>query len=154
MGGHFNIDISRINSGDTQKLNNFLKLNQLKQEISTITRPDSNATIDLLATNCEIENESGILNVNVSGHLPIYFIRKKVKEKYNKIDFIGRSYKNLNKETVHIMVEEIDWTLFAQMGVDDCWNYLYDNMKSILNKLCLEKKINLLKIDLYGFLMT
>ena len=85
------------------------------------------------------------MNVNVSDHLPIYFIRKKVKEKYNKIDFKGRSYKNLNKETVHGILEDIDWTLFAQMGVDDCWDYLYNNMKSILNKLCPEKNFKFAK---------
>ena len=50
--------------------------------------------------------ECSTLDINVSDHLPVYLIRKKVKPSNEKIDFKGRSYKNLNKDF-------IDWTTFA-----------------------------------------
>ena len=77
VGGYFNIDIQRTNSIDTKKLVKFFKLIQLKQEIYTVTRPDSNATLDLIASNCDIIKESGTLDINISDHLPIFIIRKK-----------------------------------------------------------------------------
>ena len=74
VGGDFNIDIQRTNSIDTKKLVKFFKLIQLKQEICTVTRPDSNAILDLIATNCDIIKESGTLDINISDHLPIFII--------------------------------------------------------------------------------
>ena len=100
VGGDFNIDIHRVNSIETKKLVKFFKLIQLKQEISTITRPDSNATIDLIASNCDIIKESGTLDINISDHLPIFLVRKKIKVKKINVDFKGRSYKNLTKDKV------------------------------------------------------
>ena len=75
IGGDFNVDLQRTNAGDTKKLNKLLKLNQLHQKINELTRPDSNAILDLIITNCEIVKECGVLNINVSDHLPTYFFR-------------------------------------------------------------------------------
>ena len=139
IGGDFNVDMKRTNSQDTKKLNKFLKLSQLKQKIDKITRPDSNAILDLILTNCEIVKEYGTMNVNVSDHLPVYLIRKKVKFPNDKIDFKGRSYKNLNKDTVENMLRNVDWTNFANLDVDSCWKFMLENIMDILEKLCPEK---------------
>ena len=138
VGGDFNIDMSRKNTIDSKKLIKFFKQIQLKQEISTITRPDSNAILDLIASNCDIIKESGILDINISDHLPIFFIRKKIKKHKTKVDFKGRSYKNLTKDKVKEILDTVDWSTFAQNNVDTCWNFLYNNMKYILDILCPE----------------
>ena len=117
----------------------------LKQKISNITRPDSNAILDLIITNCEILKECDTLDISISDHLPVYFIRKKVKETNIKIDFKGRSYKNLSKETVEEMFSTIDWTSFAQNDVDTCWDFIFDNILVILDKLCPEKTFKFAK---------
>ena len=129
IGGDLNVDMKHMNSQDSKKLNNFLKLSQLKQKIDKVTRPDSNAMLDLIITNCDIVKECSTLDINVSDHLPIYLIRKKVKSPNEKIDFKGRSYKNLNKDTVENMLRNVDWTTFANSDVDSCWNYLLENVR-------------------------
>ena len=75
-----------------------MKTNQLKQIVENITRPDSNTCIDLILTNYDIVKESGIVDINISDHVPIYFVRKKAKIKRTKTAFNGRSYNNLDQE--------------------------------------------------------
>ena len=70
----------------TQKNNRFNKY-QFKQIINTITIPDSNTCIDLIIKNCDIILEHGTINLNISDHLPIYFIRKKAKTNTKKGQF-------------------------------------------------------------------
>ena len=94
IGGDYNINYIKKISPGMKKLSKFCKINQFKQIINTITRPDSNTCIDLILTNSETIKESGALDINISDHLPIFFIRKKVKTIKKKITFKGRSYKN------------------------------------------------------------
>ena len=89
--------------------------------------------------------ECGVLDVNISDHLPIYLIRKKVKSPNEKIDFKGRSYKNINKDTMENMLRNVDWITFANLDVDSCWNYLLENIMDILENLCPEKNFKFAK---------
>ena len=123
----------------------FFELTQLKQEICTITRPDSNAILDLIASNCDIIKESGTLDINISDHLPMFFIRKKIKAQKINVDFKGRSYKNLTKDKVKEILDTVDWSKFAKNYVDVCWNFLYNNMKFVLDTLCPEKMFKFAK---------
>ena len=145
VGGDLNIDMHRKNSIDTKKLIKFFKQIQLKQEICTITRPDSNAILDLIASNCDIIKETGTLDINISDHLPIFLIRKKIKDHKIKVEFKGRSYKNLTKDKVKEILDTVDWANFAQNNVDTCWNFLYNSMKHILDILCPEKSFKFAK---------
>ena len=57
------------------------------------TRPDSNAILDLIKTNCDKVKECSTLDINISDYLPVYLIRKKVKvtnEKNNFKDLVIR----------------------------------------------------------------
>ena len=140
IGGDLNIYMKHINSQDSEKLNTFRKLSQLKQKIDKVTRPDSNAMLDLIITNCDIVKECSTLDINISDHLPVYLIRKKVKVPNEKIDFKGRSYKNLNRDIVENMLRNVDWTIYLNSDVDSCWNYLLGKIMDILEHVCPEKK--------------
>ena len=89
IGGDLNIDILKTNSPNTKRILKFIRTNQLKQLITNVTRPDSNTCIDVIMTNCDIIRDSGIFNINISDHLPIFCIRKKVKEAKIKVNFSG-----------------------------------------------------------------
>ena len=145
IGGDLNIDMKHINSHDTKKLGKFLKLNQLKQKIDKVTRPDSNAILDLIITNCDIVKECNTLDINVSDHLPVYLIRKKKKSPNEKIDFKGRSYKNLNKDVVENMLRNVVWATYANLDIDSCWNFLLENIMEILDNICPEKHFKFAK---------
>ena len=116
--------MKHVNSHDSKKLNKFIKLNQLKQKINNVTRPDSNSMMDLIMTNCDIVRECSTMDINFSDHLPVYLIRKKVKAPNEKIDFKGRSYKNLNKDVIENMLSNVDWTSYPNYDVDSCWDYM------------------------------
>ena len=85
------------------------------------------------------------MDINISDHLPIFLVRKKIKVKKINVDFKGRSYKNLTKDKVKEILDTVDWSKFAQNNVDVCWNFLYNNMKTVLDSLCPEKKIKFAK---------
>ena len=61
---------------------------------------------------------------------------KKVKSPNEKVDFKGRSCKNLNKDIVENMLRNVDWATFANYDVDSCWNYLLQNIMDILENVC------------------
>ena len=136
IGGDFNIDVKNKTLSNFSKLTRFMKLNQLKQHIDTVTRPDSLSIIDLLLTNCEIIKESGVIDVNVSDHLPIYFIRKKIKIKKENVSFKGRSYKNLNTDVLKGKLNEFDWDEYSTQSIDVCWNVLIDRITNVIDELC------------------
>ena len=69
------------------------------------------------------------------------FVKKKIKAQKINVDFKGRSYKNLSRDKVKEMLDTIDCSMFAQNDVDACWNFLYNNMKSVLDTLCPEKNL-------------
>ena len=87
IGGDYNINFFKKNSLEMKKFLKFCTINQLRLLINSITRPDSNACIDLILTNCDIVKENGILNINISDHLPILIIPKKIKTLKPKVTF-------------------------------------------------------------------
>ena len=136
IGGDMNIDMLRPNTINARKLTKFAKLNQFKQLINSITRPDSNACLDLIFTDSDIIKEQGNYSINVSDHLPIFCIRKKCKLHKIKTDFSGRSYKNLDVDQLTNMLNGFDWTGFPNMDIDGGWNVMFDRIKDTINVLC------------------
>ena len=136
MGGDFNIDLRRPNSNFSKELNKFLKLNQLKQLVNEITRPDSKAMLDLVISNCDIVSGCGTLNINISDHLPVFIIRRKIKVHRSKVSFTGRSYNKLIQENVQLLLDKYTWTNFAYNDIDTCWNVMFNIFSEILDKFC------------------
>ena len=113
-----------------------MRLNQLKQYIKETTRPDSDSIIDLILSNSETIQESGVIHVNISDQLPIFLIRKKVKVKHQKVTFTGRSYKNLKAETLSENLLSYTWNDFATNDIDSCWNIMIQRIYHVVDKLC------------------
>ena len=94
--GDFNV-IMNTNSVDERKLTRFGQLNTLEQLISQPTRCTSTTAnvIDLIF--CEITHlhMSGVIDLFISDHTPIFLIKKmdtKSEKKYTS--FMGRTYRN------------------------------------------------------------
>ena len=93
----------------------------LKQLITSPTRVTSKSStlIDLLLTDCNHVVESGVLDISISDHLPIYYIKKKSRECNPKKSIKGRTYRNYVKEDYqHDIVNDERWR--------DFWNEPYD----------------------------
>ena len=136
IGGDMNVDILKSNSPYSKKIAKFVKLNQFKQIINTTTRPDSNTCLDLIITNCEIVLESGTLNISISDHLPVYLIRKKGKFHKLKVNFTGRSYKNIEYQQISDMLNNHDWDDFALNDIDMCWELMHSKIMAVTDTLC------------------
>ena len=119
-----------------KKLTKFAKTNQLRQFIDVLTRPDSNTCIDLILSNCDIVKESGTLDTNISDHLPIFFIRKKIKTVKTKTSFRGQSYKNIDQELFEKNFNNFTWENYANNDLDTFWDTLYNRIMLAADKFC------------------
>ena len=145
IGGDYNINFLKKNSLPMKKLSKFCKTNQLRQLIDIITRPDSNTCIDLILTNSMIIKECGTLDINISDHLPTYFIRKKVKTVREKTTFRGRSYKNCTQEQFENFYNTYSWVDFANHDIDACWNIMFTRILDAADTLCPTKEFKFSK---------
>ena len=116
-----------------KKLSKYCKINQFKQLINSITRPDSNTCIDLILTNSETVKESGTLDINISDHLPIFLIHKKIKILKKKSSFRGRS---CTQEQFENFYNNYTWEDFMNYDIDTCWEILFDRILTGANNLC------------------
>ena len=139
--GNFNIDVNKKSEKNSKDLIRTMNGFGLKQLINGITRYGvSNSCIDLIFTNSDSIDDTGILDLNYSDHQGIFVIRKKKKQEKTKIEFKGRSYKYYNKDIFQEMLRKVDWTIL--FGIDDpneCWEYMFNNIINSLEVLCPEK---------------
>ena len=80
----------------------------LHQLINSPTRytATKSTCLDLIFTNFNIIQDTGVADVNFSDPQMIVFARKKTKSKTTKCNFIGRSYRNYNKIIFQSLVQE------------------------------------------------
>ena len=79
--GDFNIDYKKTTSADFKLLKDLERKFLLSQLIKSPTRITNKvkSTIDLIFTDINYVQDSGVLPLTISDHLPIYIIRKKEK---------------------------------------------------------------------------
>ena len=137
MGGDFNIDYE-IPSPERTILKDIEKRFGLTQQIKKPTRPlYSNSIIDHIFTNNKDIITTGLADVNISDHVPIFLVRKKARSKPLKTEFTGRTYKNYDKEKFKKQLEEIDWTgFYSCWNPNGSWDILYANILNLVNKMC------------------
>lgn len=100
IAGDLNIDLSRTNSSSCQAIKHLENVNNLTQLITDSTRitNKSSSIIDHIYTKSNIIQKSGILNLNISDHLPIYAVRKKAKIITKLVSFSCRKLKYFNED--------------------------------------------------------
>ena len=80
--------------------------------------------------------ESGTLDINISDHLLIFFIRKKVKTLKKKTTLRGRSYRNCTQEQFEKFYNNYTWEDFMNHDTDTCWEIMFDRILAAANSLC------------------
>ena len=98
--GDFNINYSAKKSCDTKKLISWQHKFGLTQHIKSPTRASKSArsVIDLIFSSIDHCTNSGVLDLHISDHQPVYIVKKKLKDNRSKICFKGRTYVNYSKE--------------------------------------------------------
>ena len=93
MFGDLNINYKSRNTQPFKLLKEIERDFGLKQLINNPTRVTSTSStiIDLILTDCDQISSSGVLEVYISDHLPIFYVRKKTRGHNPKKVIKGRS---------------------------------------------------------------
>lgn len=136
--GDLNIDLLAINSPSFKKVQTFTQDNNLKQMIQSSTRitKRSASLIDHIYTNSSYIKNSGTINLNISDHVPIYIIRKKMKETKLLTSFTCRKLKYFDIEVLKEKLLEYNWTeLYNSTDPNIGWTILITHIRNILDQL-------------------
>ena len=147
--GDINIDLLDKQNNAGKELLDLMKQLGLRQLIRDPTQysQHKNSCIDLFFTNSDIIANSGVCNVNISDHQMILLTRKKIKLHKQKCSFIGRSYRNYNKEIFQERLTQADWTFLQNdLTVQEQWDKWLNNIHDILNVMCPSKTFKISQI--------
>ena len=138
LGGDFNINFAK-NSNHKSTLTRISKRFSLTQYIKEPTRPlYGDNIVDLIFCNSNKVQYTGLLNWNVSDHVPVIVNIKKQKTYFEKDKFIGRSYRLFNEDrfiqSLNMLITEEH--LNRLTNVNDQWDYFFDTVKNSLDLMC------------------
>ena len=137
--GDFNVDYKNMSSPNYKKLSFFAQSNSLSQHIKTTTRntDKTKSIIDLALSNSKFVSKAGTLNHFISDHQPIYVIHKKVRDMRKSVQFIGRSYRDFDKEVFKNRLRDRSWEEFeALTDPEMAWEFILNQITPILDDLC------------------
>ena len=137
--GDFNLDFKNKRVISSSKLNTFLNKFSLKQLINDNTRVTNSSAscIDLLFTDTDNITEAGVINYNISDHLPIYMIKKKSRNKIRKTSRTGRSYLHYREEVFNRLLSQADWGSFAvNEDPEELWSIFVNSIIKVLDQIC------------------
>ena len=133
--GDFNINYLGVNTQNMKHLLNFEQTTGLKQIIKQPTRGEN--CIDLIFTNSNDVTNSGVWGLNISDHDMVYITKKKASVTRKRVSFIGRSYRNYNKEVLQGRLNNLDWNQFWRMqDPNECWSYILNGIENELSIMC------------------
>ena len=139
--GDVNIDYKLRHTKDYSLIKDFERDFQLKQLIDKPTRitPRHSSTIDLIFSNMEYISDSGVLDIKISDHLPIFIYKKKDKIKQSFSTTKGRTYKNYVKEVFeNLILNDNRWVDYwdPDLNVDEIWDIMFNIILDAANITC------------------
>ena len=138
LGGDFNINFAK-NSNHKSTLTRISKRFSLTQYIKEPTRPlYGDNIVDLIFCNSNSVQYTGLLNWNVSDHVPVLINIKKQKTFFEKDKFNGRSYRLFNEDR---FVQDLSVLITAEhlnllANVNDKWDFFFNTVKNSLDIMC------------------
>lgn len=129
--GDANIDFS-VDCADRDSLIEFMEGFELEQIIDTPTRVSSKCStiIDHIYIRAKFINMMGCIDLGLSDHYLIYFVKK--KETQSKTDTMivrGRNYQLFCPETIHDHISSVNWGRFNGTGCpNEAWRLLYQEI--------------------------
>ena len=131
--GDLNINYKNRNSASFKLFKEIERDFGLRQLITNPTRitTKSSTLIDIILTDCDCVSASGVLDICISDHLPVYYVKKKPREHNPKKVIYGRSYKRYVVEDYQRdLVDDSNWDRF--WGIEPDVNTLWDIMLSVI----------------------
>lgn len=96
-----------------------------------------NTLLDVIMTNVRNISHSGCVNINLSDHLPVFFIKKRLSVPVEFEYVTKRSFKNYNSEIFGEILADIDWSVIDLLrDVDLVWDMVYKGLLKEVDSLC------------------
>ena len=137
--GDFNIDFIEKGNQATSKLIDCIKPFGLRQLIKEPTRYSraKNSCLDLFITNSNDIDRVGVCDINLSDHQMIMLTRKKVQQIKKKSEFVGRSYRNYNRDDFQNSIINENWENFENSNtVDGKWEQIERIIRKTIDEMC------------------
>ena len=143
ISGDFNIDYAKNRNPDRRALKELADDLNLTQLISTPTRVTNKckSTIDLIFTNIDKDKikRSGVLDIIISDHLPIFINVKRSKTKHTKTKIHSRSYNLYTYENFkNILLTNHNWRIFwlKDNTIIELWEIMLEIIVDSLDSIC------------------
>lgn len=142
--GNFNVNYANKKCRWTNQLKEWEAGIGLSQVIKEPTRvgPSSSSLIDLCFSDMKFVCLSGVINANLSDHLPTFILKKKDRETYSPCKFRGRSYKNLTPTEVKRNMH-LDLAILSQEDPNKVWESLERTFVEVADIVCPIKSLKL-----------
>ena len=143
--GDFNVDYLDKRNKDYTELSTTMKSLGLKQVISSPTRhgKTKDSCLDLIFTNSECVADSGVVQVNLSDHFPIFITRKKERAVTRKTKFRGRSYARYNREEFQANLLQKDWgNYYSQIDPNKAWEIMKLSIEETIEAMCPQRDMS------------
>ena len=100
------------------------------------TRGDATAILDhFITSEPTLYEQSGVIIVSATAHMPIFASRKKFKEEHPKEKTYSRAYSRLKPDDFCADVDTTDWAfVFEEPDPDKAWSLFKDRFITILDK--------------------
>lgn len=135
--GDLNVDLSQKKSQSYQTIKSLEHTNGLIQLINNSTRitSKSNMVLDHIYTNSDTIKSSGVLDINVSDHLPIYVICKKLKTETKLVSFKCRKLKYFCVDFYKEKILALNWEkLYETSDPNLGLELLINNIRLVLDR--------------------
>ena len=137
--GDFNINYRSKKADDSKKLISWHSKMGYSQLIKEHTRVSGNSKsmIDLIITDIEHCMTSGVINLHISDHQPVYLIKKKIRHTRPTLSFKGRSYVQYTKEKLSdALTNEIKKSFREAVDPNECWELMESFLTKFLDSNC------------------
>ena len=146
--GDFNVNYNLRHTPHFKQLKEFERDFNLTQLINTSTKSGNRnkSCIDLIFTNMDHVMSSGVLDIAISDHLPVFLVKKKAKIPSSSVPTKARSYVNYDKTTFQENIKcHPKWQMFWQIeenNPEEMWDIMYDITKENADDQCPFKNMN------------
>ena len=147
--GDLNIDLAIPNDPNSKALKQLIKqigCKQLINEPTHFNKQSKDSLLDLIITNSEKIIEVGTKDLNISDHELIYISRCHTSKPKEKLNFIGRSYRNYDKAAFIQKLKNSNWDhLWTFTDPESAWDFFVDKLNSLLSHTCPVKEFKINK---------
>lgn len=132
LTGDLNVDLLNDNSM-TRPDDDVTRLEQIVTEATRVTSK-SCTLIDHIYTNVRHKDLVGVINSNISDHLPAFMIINKSHNRPQFKEVYGRSFRDFDESLFTADVQNIDYTsVFCSDDSEEVWGLLYSKICTIVD---------------------